>query len=436
MTYATRSSKNRQIFLYFGLLTLLCSFASPEVLLDVPTAFILKNHLHATVGQVSMFRLLTGIPLYVCFIFGLVRDQWDPFGWRDPGYFRLFAPLTMGVLVWMALFPLGYRGLLVGMIITSISHRFISAAFNGLMALIGQEDFMSGRLSSLSLVLAAAPTVAVFFVSGYISERLSPRQIFFLAAGFILLILPFGFWKPRSVFNDAYEDPLARRTDFLGDVRRLVRHRAIYPAILLNFLWNFTPGPGTPLQFYLTDHLHARDAVFGYFQAVTSAGFIPAYLLYGFLCTRFAPNKLLWCATILAVPQWVPMVFVHSGNPATIMLIGAAAGLMGGMATAAYTDLAIRSCPAGLQGTLMMLVGSVWQLSGRGGDLVGSKIYSMSPDHGFLYCVIALTIVYASMLFVIPLIPEQLIATADGEANPTVETEALAEIGMPKASTT
>ena len=39
------------------------------------------------------------------------------------------------------------------------------------------------------------------------------------------------------------------------------------------------------------------------------------------------------------------------------------------------------------------------------------------------------------MLTVIPLIPGQLIATADGEANPAIETEALVETGMPKAST-
>ena len=100
---------------------------------------------------------------------------------------------------------------------------------------------------------------------------------------------------------------------------------------------------------------------------------------------------------------------------------------MGGIATAAYFDLAMRSCPPGLQGTLMMLVDGVVELSGRGGDLLGSQIYNSSPTHGFLYCVIATTVVYALILPLILLVPKELIATADGEPNPVVGPEVLIE---------
>jgi hypothetical protein len=79
--------RTRPIYLYFGFLTLLAYLVAPEYLLDIPTSYMLKNHLHATAPQVSLFRLLTGIPLYVAFLFGLVRDLWNPFGWRDRGYF-------------------------------------------------------------------------------------------------------------------------------------------------------------------------------------------------------------------------------------------------------------------------------------------------------------------------------------------------------------
>ena len=47
--------------------------------------------------------------------------------------------------------------------------------------------------------------------------------------------------------------------------------------------------------------------------------------------------------------------------------------------------------------------------------MLGAKIYNSSPDHGFLYCVIATTIVYALILPLILLVPKELIATADGE---------------------
>ena len=52
---------------------------------------------------------------------------------------------------------------------------------------------------------------------------------------------------------------------------------------------------------------------------------------------------------------------------------------MGGIAAAAYYDLAMRSCPPGLQGTLMMMVDGVNQLSYRGGDVLGSQDLRQQP---------------------------------------------------------
>jgi hypothetical protein len=101
---------------------------------------------------------------------------------------------------------------------------------------------------------------------------------------------------------------------------------------------------------------------------------------------------------------------------------------MGGIAAAALFDLAMRSCPPGMQGTLMMMVEAGNLLSTRGGDLLGSWIYGTSPTHGFLYCVIAITVVYALMLPVLRMVPRELLATSDGEPNPVVEAEILEEI--------
>ncbi len=426
-TNGTNSNETSQNFLYFGWLTLFLYLATPAgYLIDIQTSYMLKNQLHATATQISMFRMLTGVPVYFAFAFGLVRDQWNPFGLRDRGYFLIFAPLTAVAFLWMGTSRLSYRGLLIGMLLAMVSSRFIAAAYQGLMALVGQEALMSGRLSALWNLVSSIPVIAGAVASGYISEHLPPNETFYLVAALTCLIAIFGLWKPRSVFSHTYEKPQATGADFVGNVRRLVKHRAIYPAILICFLWNFAPGAATPLQFYLTDQLHASDAVYSYYNGIFAASFIPTFLLYGFLCKKVPLKKLLWWGTIIAVPQMIPLAFIHSGNLALALAVPI--GLMGGIATASYFDLAMRSCPPGLQGTLMMLVDGVFALSARGGDLLGSKIYNSSPVHGFLYCVIATTIVYALILPLILLVPKELIATADGEANPQVEAEVLDEI--------
>jgi predicted MFS family arabinose efflux permease len=425
-TAQTDPPRTRPIYLYFTFLSLLVYLLAPEWFLDIPTTYMLKNRLHATAPQVSTFRLLTGIPLYVAFLFGLVRDLWNPFGWRDRGYFFLFAPITAAVFIWMAISPLSYNMLLIGVILAMATFRLVLAAFQGLIALIGQETLMTGRLSTLSSSCYQVAIIGAALISGAISENLTPPQTFFLMAALMVLIGAFGFWKPAGVFGHAYEKPQAKGSDFRGDVRRLLQHRAIYPAVLISFLWWFNPGLNTPVQFYLTNQLHASDAAYSNFLGVFAVSFIPTYLLYGYLCTRMPPNRLLWWSTLIAVPQMVPLAFVHSGDTALIFAVPM--GLMGGMATAAYFDLAVRSCPPGLQGTLMMLVSAGVMLAARGGDLLGAKLYA-SSEHGFLYCVIATTIVYALILPVILWIPKEVIATTDGQQNPALDAELLAEIG-------
>ena len=233
------------------------------------------------------------------------------------------------------------------------------------------------------------PYIAGAFASGYLAEHMPPRETFILMAVLALLLAVLGLWKPQAVFKHAYDQPLARGTTLLGDLKRLVKHRAMYPAVLIPCLFQFSPGSNTPLQFYLTTELHASDAVYGYYYAIFAASFIPVFVIYGYLCKKVSLNKLLWWGTILTVPQMVPLAFVHSANTALLLAM-----------------------PIGL---------------------LGSWIYAQSPAHGFVNCVIVTTAIYALYALILPqilLVPRDLIATADGQRNPQLEAQVLAEIGV------
>lgn len=408
------STAPRKVYLYFGSLTLLVYLTLPHgPLLDVATSYMLKNQLHASATQVSTFRLLSALPVYLAFLFGLARDRWSPFGLRDRGYFLLFAPLSVAAFLWMAYSPLSYSGLFSGLLLLMVSFRFITAAYQGLIALVGQERLMSGRLSALWNTVSFIPWIGGAFASGYVTEHLHPRQIFILVATLTALIAVLGLLKPRAVFSQTYDQPQARRGRLVADLKRLVRHRAVYPAALVMLIFQFSPGSNTPLQFYLTNELHASDAAYANYSGIFLLSFIPAFLLYGYLCRRVSLRTLLIWATVITIPQMVPLAFVHSADMA--LLLAVPSGLMGGLAQAAYIDLAMRSCPSGLQGTLMMTVDGMTQLSYRGGDVVGSWIYASNPGHGFLYCVLTTTAAYALILPVLLLIPKDVVSTADGE---------------------
>lgn len=401
------------VYVYFGLLSFLVYLASPNAyLVDVTTAYMLKNQLHATASQISSFRVLTAIPIYFSFVFGLARDLWNPFGLRDRGFFLIFAPAAVAVFLGLAVLKLSYLSLFAGVILAMAAFRFIAAAYQGLMALTAQEQLMSGRMSTLWQVISTLATFAGGLGGGYVTSHLTYSQTFVLLAAITALIGAIGLWKPRAVFENAYDRPQARGLDFIRDVKRLVRHRAIYPPLLIILLYQFSPGLNTPMQFYLSNTLHASDAVYGEFNGLISASFIPAFLVYGFLCRRLSLKTLLWIGAIVTVPEMVPLAFIHTGGEA--LMLAVPMGLMGGVAICAIADLTMRSCPDGLQGSLMMMAEGVGLLSLRASDMFGSAVYDASPRNGFLYCVLATTAVYAMILPILLLIPRRVIATAEG----------------------
>jgi Na+/melibiose symporter-like transporter len=310
-----------------------------------------------------------------------------------------------------------------------VSFRFVSAAYQGLMALVGQEKLMSGRLT---VVWQTAQYIALLgsgFAGGLLAQYISAGAIFGLLAFLAALIAVFGVVRPRSIFDHAYDKPLAKgASDIVGDLRRLVRHRAIYAPVIIMLMFSFAPGGNTPLQYYLSNALHAPDAVYGEFNGLFAISFVPTLLLYGWLCRKFALKTLIWWAMIITIPQMIPLALIHSGNEALVM--ATPMGLMGGLAVGAIYDLSMRSCPPGLQGTLMMAVDGVYMLASRGSDVLGSAIYDADPKHGFLWCVIATTLIYTAILPVIFLIPKDVVANADGVPNPAFDSEIAGEIAQ------
>jgi Major Facilitator Superfamily len=410
-------SVRHRIFLYLGILITLLAFGAPHGgLIEIPVSFLLKNKLHLEPHELANFRLLSSIPVYLSFVFGFIRDTWNPLGMRDRGYMLLFGSLSSILYLVFALTPASYEGLLVAMVLLTTSFLFVSSAQNGLASVLGQQHLMSGQVSAVWNIFASLPAIAALLIGGALSDTLegqradqAVRILFLCGASVMAAVAVYAIWRPQSVFDNIAAEEITAQP--LSDLKRLTRHWPIYPALVIWLLWSFAPGSVTPLQYHLQNNLHASDAQWGQWNAIFAASFIPTFLVFGVLCQRYPLRTLLWWGTVVAVPQLVPLLFISSVTGALIAAVPI--GLMGGVATAAYMDLIIRSCPAGLQGTMMMLSASVSSVSVRFGDVLGSALYGKYGD--FTVCVIAITIAYALILPMLLLVPKQLIATADGQ---------------------
>jgi hypothetical protein len=199
------------------------------------------------------------------------------------------------------------------------------------------------------------------------------------------------------------------RVQPFADLMRLARHPGVYPPLLIWLLWNFSPGSITPLQYHLQNTLGAADWEWGVWNAVYTASFIPTFVAFGVLCHWFSLKNLLFWGTLIAIPQLIPLLFIGSVKAALIAAVPI--GLMGGVATAAYLDLIIRSCPPGLEGTNLMFAGALYFVSTRFGDILGTYLYDNVG--GFTACVIAGTAVYAAIIPILRIIREDLVATIE-----------------------
>ena len=412
-------SARRSIFFYLGILIVLLAFGGPSGgLIDIPISFFLKNRLHLEAHEVARFRLIAAIPLYLSFVFGFIRDMWNPFGMGDRGFMLLFGGICALLYLGFALAPMTYTTLLLAVIVLTTSFLFVASAQNGLTSTIGQQHAMTGQISAAWNVFASIPTVAALLIGGTLSGLLenhnadsAARILFLVGAAIMAAVSLFALWKPKDVFEHVHAER-GPDTHPVNDIKRLFGHWRIYPALLIWWLWNFAPGSATPLQYHLQNTLHATDAQWGQWNAIFAASFIPTFIVYGFLCRHFPLKTLLWWGTIIAVPQMVPLLFIHSVTGALISAMPI--GLMGGLATGAYMDLIIRSCPRGLQGTMLMMSSSLYFVVSRFGDILGTTLYDRYG--GFTACVVAITVVYALILPTLLLVPKSLIATADGQA--------------------
>jgi hypothetical protein len=408
-----------RIFFYLTALIFLLAFAAPSGgLIDIPISFLLKNKLHLTAVQVAQFRLIAGVPLFFSWIFGFLRDVWNPLGMRDRGFLALFGAASALLYVFFAFTPVTYGTLLIALILLTSAFLFVASAQNGLTATLGQQHVMSGQISAALNIVGSLTAVAALLLGGNLSDLLELRNIhdaarilFLFGAGIMALVAAYGAWRPAVVFDNVRNEH-GQGERLPENIKRLLRHWPIYPALLIWLLWNFAPGSATPLQYYMQNTLHASGADWGNWNAVFAASFIPTFLAYGYLCRRFSLRPLLWWGTLIAVPQMVPLLFIHSIAAALIAAVPM--GLMGGISSAAYIDLLIRSCPRALQGTTLMISNTLLFLVTRFGDLLGTALYDRFSD--FTVCVIAITLVYALILPTLLLVPKQLTASADGEA--------------------
>lgn len=400
----------RLVGLYSVVLMALYNFAAIG-LISVPVQFLLKNQFHLSPTQQSTFGFMTDSPYFVGFLCGFLRDRWRPMNKGDRGY--LFAvPILMAlVYLWMALSTRTYGVILTGMILISALGALLGAAAQGLLAAIGKDFGMMGRLGAIALITVRCSMIYNAAVGGWLGEHTGPSVPYLLSAAVCLTVLLMAFWRPKSIFRSGDEVFVSVIPEGAVEAtKRLLRHKAVYlPAVVL-FLWEFSPGWGTPLLFYLTDTVKLSESAYGASQGWLRFGCVVAALLYPVLCTRFRFKPLLNFGTFLGVVGGPAFLLIHAPSQANV--VSFFAGAFCGIALASYFDLLVRCCPKELEGVAFMLGLSMFTLASDASDIFGSWLY----EKGGFALALGISTAGTALIFIpVALLPRAISDPHEGE---------------------
>lgn len=129
-----------------------------------------------------------------------------------------------------------------------------SVWLGGLTSTIGQQQGMAGQISAVWSIAGSIPVLAALLIGGSLSNALEDRSaadaariLFLTGATTMALVTIYAAWKPRSVFDNVRIEH-ASGGGPIEDLKVLVRHWPLYPALLIWLLSNFAPGAATPRQ--------------------------------------------------------------------------------------------------------------------------------------------------------------------------------------------
>ena len=384
--------------------------AEPTGLVSLPLLFWMKDDLRLAPHSIALFDALVLMPMYLGFGFGFVRDRWRAFGRDDRGLLLIAAPIAIASYCWVAGNPTGWTRLIAGVVVAALAFECLGTTAEALMTAAAQRHEMTGRLSALAEVAEIVPSVAAMLIGGWMATHLAASTSFLVAAAATTIVVAQALWRPKSVFDAGPGAALAEGG--AGALRRLVKHKPLWIVSAALFLWNFSPGWGTPLAFFLSDRLGFSAEAFGAFRAVGFASGALAALVYAILCRHVPLRRLLrWSIVLNVLPAFL-LLFAHD----TVQALGVSAlvGFLLGMLNIALFDLLRRSCPSRLEGSGVMLGYSFFSIGGMFGDVLGSWMFERA---GLAACLTVDAIATVGVFAACTLVPREVLASRDGESD-------------------
>lgn len=336
------------------------------------TSFFLKDELGLSPAEVAAMMGVVSLPWVIKPVFGFLSDSLPIFGYRRRSYLLISSILGCGA--WAAMGTVVHSALAATVTITlcslaiAVSDVIVDSIVVERIRDESQAD--TGSLQALCWATTALGGLVTAYLSGFLLEHLSIRNIFLITASFPLLVL-----ITATLIQDA---KIAMPQDFgaakaqLQKIRVAISQKTIWLPVLFVFLWQATPSSDSAFFFFTTNDLGFGPEFLGRVRLVTSiASLLGVWTFQRFLKAVPLRQIFLWSTVISVVLGLTSLILVTHANRALGIAdqwfsLGDSLILtvMGQIAFMPVLILAAQLCPPGVEATMFAILMSICNLAG------------------------------------------------------------------------
>ena len=388
-----------RLMLFFAIVYTIEGFCQAKVgVVWQPLTHYLKESQGWDTLQIAASLAVLDVPWVVKPIYGVVSDFLPLFGYRRRSYLLLANAFAIGAFVW-ATQVLAPGVIVSALVLTSIAMALSSTVCGALLVENGQKLNASAAFINQQWLWFNVAVMAGSLLGGWLIEVL-PSAAAFHAAAAIASVAPVAVIVSSIALLDERRAPIN-----VVELRRALRgfldafrSRTLWLIAAFLFCYYFSPGFGTPLYFYMTDHLRFAQGTIGMLSSVSAVGWIAGGLLYRYALQGMTTTGLLNLSIVggtLAALTFLGMVDVPSAI--AIYFCNGVAGMIANIAT---LTLAANHCPPHSEGFAFAALMSVINLATPLADTIGAFLYER-VFHETLAPLIVLSAAFTALFIVL-----------------------------------
>ncbi len=340
-------------------------------------SFFLKDELGLTPADVSSLFGIVALPWIIKPVFGFISDGLPIFGYRRRPYLVLSG--ILGTIAWVSLAKLVHSPMaaVAAITLSSLSVAISDVIVDSLIVERARAESQAeaGSLQSLCWGTSAFGGLITAYLSGWLLQHLTTRNVFLITATFPLIISAVAWVIAETPVNKTASaqrhSNWSTASSQLKQLRQAISQKSIWLPAAFIFIWQATPTADAAFFFFSTNELRFEPEFLGRVRLVTSiASLVGVWIFQRYLKT--IPFRVIfgWSTVLSAVLGMSMLLLVTHANRSlgiddrwfslgdSLILT-----VMGQIAYMPVLVLAARLCPPGVEATLFALLMSVNNLA-------------------------------------------------------------------------